>query len=165
MPSPHHLIIHGVTSHFDQEEPVNYFPECYLDTFMYAQGHRDDFESRDRHIETLVAGLGLRLRKLVLLRCSPADQQRAHRMFIEFPDPGLLCGLGCYSERDAEQFWAGSSVDSIRPQNSDDALYSVPLINEERELCKTLETGIMRRRRPPVAIYICMDNEVINGGG
>jgi hypothetical protein len=167
MPSLSHLTIHGVTSqYFDQESLDDCFPESHLDSFVYAQGHRYGFEIRDRHLESLVAGPGSRLRKLVLLGCSRLTSSVITACLQNLPTLEYFAvSIVTVNEMRNNFVLALPWTVSVLKIQITHAWYSVPLISEEGELCNALETGIMHRRPPPEALYIRMHSEVINEGG
>lgn len=167
MPSLRHLTIHGVTGqYFDQEGLDECFPEAHLDSFVYAQGHRHGFEIRDRHLETLVAGPGPRMRKLVLLGCSRLTSSVITSCLQHLPTLEYFAvSIVTVNELHSNFVLALPLTIFVLKIQITHAWYAIPLISEEREICNALETGIMRRRPPPDAMYLSMHSEVINEDG
>jgi hypothetical protein len=167
MPFLRHLTIHGVTSqYFDRQGLDDCFPEAQLDSFVYAQGHTHGFEIRDRHLETLVAGPGSRLHKLVLLGCSRLTSSVITTCLQSLPMLEYFAiSIVTVTELRSNFILALPRTVSVIKIQVTHAWYSVPLISEEREICDALETAVMTRRPPPKEIYINMHNEAINHGG
>jgi len=133
---------------------------------MYAQGHAHGFEIRDRHLETLVAGPGSRLRKLVLLGCSRLTSSVITTCLQSLPILEYFAiSIVTVTELRSNFVLALPRTVSIIKIQITHAWYSVPLIGEELEICDALEVAVMNRRPPPEEIYIRMHSEAINHGG
>jgi hypothetical protein len=167
MPSLRHLPINGVTGqYFDQEGLDECFPEDHLDSFVYAQGHRRGFEIRNRHLETLVAGPGSRLRKLVLLGCSRLTSSVITSCLQYLPTLEYFAvSIVTVNVLHSNSVLTLPLAISVLKIQITHAWYAIPLIAKEQKICNALETGIMRRRPPPDAMYLSMHNEVINEDG
>jgi hypothetical protein len=146
--------MHGVTGqYFDRRGLDDCFPESHLDSFVYVQGHRYGFEIRDHHLETLIAGLGSRLRKLILLGSSRLTSSVITSCLQILPtlEYFAISIIAVHEWRSNFSLALPQTVSVLKIQITQDQ-YSVPPIADD------LETGIMCRPPLPEAMYINICN-------
>ncbi|KAH9837121.1 uncharacterized protein C8Q71DRAFT_723448 [Rhodofomes roseus] len=166
-PALRQVTLHSITgNHFDRNSIENTFRGASLESFLYAQGHRLGFELRNRHLESVVALSGSRLRTLVLLGCSRLSS---------------ACIAGCLEQLPLLEVFALSlvTVDELRTNflhslpltvsvlklHVVNAWYAVPLLAEERGLCDALENSIMVREKPPKRMVLHVRERLLTEEG
>jgi len=166
-PALRHLTIQSVTSNaFDKIRFDNSFPDCQLDSFIHAQGHRLGFEIRNVHLESLVAGPGSRLRKLVLLGSSRLSSAAVASCLRNLPtlEYFAFCLVIVNELRENFILSLGPSLQVLKLQITH-ALYAVPLFKEERMICDTLEERILRRHSPHAVVHVSFHSELMAEDG
>ncbi|KAG2159947.1 uncharacterized protein EDB93DRAFT_1260793, partial [Suillus bovinus] len=166
-PALRHLTIRAVTSNaFDQIRFNTSFPNCQLDSFIHAQGHRLGFEIRNVHLESLVAGPGSRLRKLVLLGSSRLSSAAIASCLRSLPTLEYFAlSLVTVNElRENFILALGPSLQVLKLQITH-AWYAVPLFEEERVICDTIEDTILLRHLPHKVAYVSFHSQLMTEHG
>jgi len=149
-PALRHLTLNGVTgNYFDRHTLDQCFHDANLETFCYSLVVRTGFEIRDRHLETLVAGPGRNLRKLVLLNSnrltssSIADAlSRLQR--LEY----FALSLTTVEELRTDFLVKLPVTLKVLKFSIMNAWYAAPLIAEEQMLCDTIERVFLFMQPP-----------------
>lgn len=157
MPRLRHLTLSGITSNlFDRNDLTHCFPSANLDEFSYTTGAKDGLILRDHHLRSVASGIGRNLYKLVLLGCSRLSS---------------ICFTECISALHNLHYLAVSiiTVDEINANfvmllprtiatfklSISNAGYTAPFMNQERQICHTVETDVFYRR--PSLEFIAVD--------
>ncbi|KAG1755200.1 uncharacterized protein EDB91DRAFT_1042512 [Suillus paluster] len=162
-----HLTIQSVTSNaLDQIRFDTTFPDCQLDSFIHAQGHRLGFEIRDAHLESLLAGPGSRLRKLVLLGSSRLSSAAITSCLRSLPtlEYFALCLITVNELRENFILALGPSLQVLKLQITH-AWYAVPLFEEERIICDTLEERILLRHSLHKVVHVSFHSQLMAEDG
>ncbi|KZT72750.1 hypothetical protein DAEQUDRAFT_722365 [Daedalea quercina L-15889] len=155
-PSLRQVTLHSITgNHFDRNSIENTFPGAALESFLYAQGHRLGFELRNRHLESVVALSGSRLRTLVLLGCSRLSSAIIAACLEQLPLLEVFAlSLVTVDELRTNFLHSLPLTVSVLKLHIINAWYAVPLLVEERGLCETLENNVMVREKPPTRMAL-----------
>ncbi|KAG0708945.1 hypothetical protein DFH29DRAFT_993798 [Suillus ampliporus] len=167
LPALRHLTIQSVTSNaFDQIRFDTSFPDCQLDSFIHAQGHRLGFEIRNIHLESLLAGPGSRLRKLVLLGSSRLSSAAIASCLRSLPtlEYFALCLVTVNELRENFILALGPSLQVLKLQITH-AWYAVPLFEEERIICDTLEERILLRHSSHKVVHVSFHGQLMAEDG
>lgn len=162
-PALRHLTIRGVTSNaFDQIRFNSSFPNCQLDSFIHAQGHRLGFEIRNVHLESLLVGPGSRLRKLVLLGSSRLSSATIASCLRSLPTLEYFAlSLVTVNElRENFILALGPSLQVLKLQITH-AWYAVPLFEEERMICNTIEERILLRHLSHKLVHVSFHSQLM----
>lgn len=162
-PSLRHLTIRGVTSNaFDQIRFNTSFSNCQLDSFIHAQGHRLGFEITNVHLESLLAGPGSRLRKLVLLGSSRLSSTTIASCLRSLPTLEYFAfSLVTVNElRENFILALGPSLQVLKLQITH-AWYALPLFEEERNICDTIEERILLRHLPHKVEHVSFHSQLM----
>ncbi|KAG2366618.1 hypothetical protein BDR07DRAFT_1395904 [Suillus spraguei] len=163
LPALRHLTIRGVTSNnFDQIRFNTSFPNCQLDSFIHAQGHRLGFEIRNIHLESLLEGPGSSLRKLVLLGSSRLSSTTIASCLRSLPTLEYFAlSLVTVNElRENFILALGPSLQVLKLQITH-AWYAVPLFEEERIICDTIEERILLRHLPHKVVHVSFHSQLM----
>ncbi|KAG2061923.1 hypothetical protein BDR06DRAFT_869617 [Suillus hirtellus] len=166
-PALRHLTIRGVTSNaFDQIRFDTSFPNCQLDSFIHAQGHRLGFEIRNVHLESLLAGPGSCLRKLVLLGSSRLSSATIASCLRSLPTLEYFAlSLVTVNElRENFILALGPSLQVLKLQITH-AWYALPLFEEERVICDTIEERILLRHLPHQVVHVSFHSQLMTEHG
>ncbi|KAH9937096.1 uncharacterized protein B0H18DRAFT_867218 [Fomitopsis serialis] len=150
-PALRQVTLHSITgNHFDRNNIESSFPGACLESFLYAQGHRLGFELRNRHLESVVALSGSRLRTLVLLGCSRLSSACIASCLEQLPLLEIFAlSLVTVDELRTNFLLSLPLTVSVLKVHVVNAWYAVPLRVEERGLLDALENSIMVREKPP----------------
>ncbi|KAG1783865.1 hypothetical protein EV702DRAFT_1055974 [Suillus placidus] len=162
-PALRHLTIRGVTSNaFDQIRFNTSFPNCQLDSFIHAQDHRLGFEIRNVHLESLLAGPGSCLRKLVLLGSSRLSSATIASCLRSLPTLEYFAlSLVTVNElRENFILALGPSLQVLKLQITH-AWYAVPLFKEERIICDTIEERILLRHLSHKVVHVSFHSHLM----
>ncbi|KIK40607.1 hypothetical protein CY34DRAFT_807024 [Suillus luteus UH-Slu-Lm8-n1] len=163
LPALRHLTIHGVTSNaFDQIHFDSSFLNCKLDSFIHAQGHKLGFEIRNVHLESLLAGPGSCLRKLVLLGSSRLSSATIASCLRSLPTLEYFAlSLVTVNElRENFILALGPSLQVLKLQITH-AWYAVPLFEEERTICDTIEKRILLQHLPHKVVHVSFHSQLM----
>lgn len=163
LPALRHLTIQGVTSNaIDQIRFNSTFPNCQLDSFIHAQGHRLGFEIRNVHLESLLAGPGSCLRKLVLLGSSRLSSATIASCLRSLPTLEYFAlSLVTVNElRENFILALGPSLQVLKLQITH-AWYALPLFEEERTICDTIEERILLQHLPHKVVHVSFHSQLM----
>ncbi|KAL4242152.1 hypothetical protein ABKN59_001867 [Abortiporus biennis] len=150
VPALQHLALDGVTgNYFDRHTFDECFPNSSLRSFRYNLGIRTGFEIRNKHLESLVNGPGRRLNTLVLLGCHRLSSSAIAQCLRDLTELRYFALSLITVEEMQSNFLAclPTSV-SILKLHVTNAWYAVPLLDEERMLCDTIEHDLLVRNPP-----------------
>ncbi|KAG1826023.1 uncharacterized protein BJ212DRAFT_319414 [Suillus subaureus] len=141
-PSLRHLTIRGVTSNaFDQIRFNTSFSNCQLDSFIHAQGHRLGFEITNVHLESLLAGPDHAFVNSSYWAVAGSQVQ-----------PSLHASAVCPP--------LGPSLQVLKLQITH-AWYALPLFEEERNICDTIEERILLRHLPHKVEHVSFHSQLM----
>ncbi|KIJ68361.1 hypothetical protein HYDPIDRAFT_179511 [Hydnomerulius pinastri MD-312] len=166
-PALRHLTIRGITSNaFDKIRFHDVYAESQFDSFIHAQGHRLGFEIRNVHLESLVTGPGRHLRKLVLLGSTRLTTSTIASCLRSLPmlEYFALSLVTVNELRENFILSLGPSLLTLKLQITH-AWYAVPLFNEERVICDSLEDRILCPRSPLGTIYVSFHSRLMSEDG
>ena len=167
MPRLRHVVLHGVTgNYFDRHTVDECFHGAHLESFVYALGHRLGFEIRNHHLESLAAAYGPWLRKLVLLGCSRLSSTTITQALESLPALEYLA-LHLVTVDELRSNFVNALPPSLTVFKLQilNAWYAVPLKNEERALCDSIEAMVLLRDIPFHQVCVCFRAQIIMEGG
>lgn len=166
-PALRQVTLHSITgNHFDRNALDASFSGAVLETFLYAQGHRLGFELRDRHLNSVIALSGSRLRTLVLLGCSRLSSATIAACLKQLPLLEVFAlSLVTVDELRTNFLVSLPMTVTVLKLHVANAWYAVPLLSEERGLCDELENGVMVRERPPKRIVLNLRERLLTEDG
>ncbi|KAI1793928.1 hypothetical protein LXA43DRAFT_1120387 [Ganoderma leucocontextum] len=167
MPHLRHVVLHGTTgNYFDRHTMNQCFPHAHLESFTYALGHRLGFEIRNHHLESLAAAYGTGLRKLVLLGSSRLSSAAITQTLEGLPALEYFAlHLVTVDELRSNFVNALPPSLTIFKLQIINAWYAVPLKDEERALCDSIEEEVLRRDVPFHQVCICFRVQILTEDG
>lgn len=166
-PALRHLTIRSVTSNsFDRMRFDTVFAGSQLESFTHAQGHSLGLEIRNVHLESLLDGPGRSLRKLVLLGSSRLSTPVIASCLRSLPmlDYFALSLVTVNELGDNFILALGPSLRTLKLQVIH-AWYAVPLFDEERIICNSLEERILSPKSSLDTIYVSFRNYLMTEDG
>ncbi|KAG1757486.1 hypothetical protein EDB19DRAFT_1934362 [Suillus lakei] len=134
--------------------------------FIHAQGHRLGFEIRNVHLESLLAGPGSRLRKLVLLGSSRLSSGTIASCLHSLPTLEYLAlSLVTVNELRENFILALGPLLQVLKLQITHAWYAVPLFEEERIICDALEERILLRYSPHTVMHVSFHSQLMAEDG
>ena len=167
MPRLRHVVLHGITgNYFDRHTIDQCFPGAHLESFVYALGHRLGFEIRNHHLSSLAAACGSSLRKLVLLGCSRLSSTTITQALESLPVLQYFA-LHLVTVDELRSNFVNALPPSLTVFKLQvlNAWYAVPLKNEERALCHSIEELVLLRDVPFHQVCLCFRAQIIMEGG
>lgn len=167
MPALRGVILHGTMgNYFDRHSIDDWFPAARIESFQYALGHRLGFEIRNRHVESLATHHGSTLRKLVLLGCSRLSSSVLTQCLeslsvLEY----FALHLVTVDELRSNFLRALPPSLAVLKLQVINAWYAVALLAEERELCHTIESGVLHRDKPLDMVAVCFRDRLLAEDG
>lgn len=161
-PALRHLTICSVTSNGFDRVIFNTAFASQLESFTHAQGHRLGFEIRNVHLKSLVDGPGRSLRKLVLLGTSRLNTSVIASCLRSLPmlEYFALSLVTVNELRENFILALGPSLETLKLQIIH-AWYAVPLFDEERIICNSLEERILFAKSPLRTIYVSFHSRLM----
>ncbi|KAI9572894.1 hypothetical protein HD554DRAFT_2185107 [Boletus coccyginus] len=166
-PALRHLTIRSVTSNaFDKIKFSIVFAGSRLESFTHAPGHRLGFEIRNVHLESLVNGPGRSLRKLVLLGSTRLATSAIASCLRSLPTLEYFALSFVTEDELGENFTLalGRSLRTLKLQITY-AWYAIPLFDEERAICDSLEERVLSPRSLLDTIYISFHSRLMTEDG
>lgn len=162
-PALRHLTIRSVTSNaFDRIRFDSVFAASQLESFTHAQGHRLGFEIRNIHLESIIDGPGRTLRKLVLLGSTRLTTSVIASCLRSLPtlEYFALSIVTVNELRENFILALGPSLRTLKLQVTH-AWYAVPLFDDERIICDSLEERILSPQSPLGTIYVSFHSRLM----
>lgn len=162
-PALRHLTIRSVTSNaFDRVRFHSLLTTSQLESFTHAQGDRLGFEIRNVHLESIVDGPGRALRKLVLLGSTCLTTSVIATCVRNLPmlEYFALALVTVNELREDFVVALGPSLRTLKLQITH-AWYAVPLLDEERILCNSLEERVLSPKSRLHTIYVSFHNRLM----
>ncbi|KAG6381246.1 hypothetical protein JVT61DRAFT_5650 [Boletus reticuloceps] len=162
-PALRHLTIRSVTSNaFDRLEFNSVFAGSQLESFIHSQGDRLGFEVRNIHLQSLIDGPGRCLRKLVLLGCARLSSSEIASCLRSLPTLHYFA-LSIVTVNELRENFIlalGPCLRTLKLQVTH-AWYAVPLFDEERVICNSLEERVLSPNSPLATIYISFHSRLM----
>lgn len=166
-PALRQVTLHSITgNHFDRNALDSTFSGAALEAFLYAQGHRLGFELRNRHLESVIALSGSRLRTLVLLGCSRLSSATIAACLEQLPLLEVFAlSLVTVDELRTNFLVSLPLTVTVLKLHVVNAWYAIPLLSEERGLCDELEHSVMVREKPPRRVVLNLRERTLTEDG
>ncbi|KAF8446018.1 hypothetical protein L210DRAFT_3528909 [Boletus edulis BED1] len=162
-PALRHLTIRSVTSNaFDRLDFNSVFAGSQLESFIHSPGDRLGFEVRNMHLQSLIDGPGRCLRKLVLLGCTLLSSSEIASCLRSLPTLEYFALSIVIVNELRENFILalGPCLRTLKLQVTH-AWYAVPLFDEERVICNSLEEWVLSPNSPLATIYVSFHNRLM----
>ncbi|KAI0639781.1 hypothetical protein C8Q77DRAFT_86036 [Trametes polyzona] len=167
VPALRDLVLHSVQGNFFDRHTVDEcFPGARLESFAYALGHRLGFELRNHHLESLVAGHGSRLRRLVLLGCSRLSSTVLSQCLEGLPVLEFFAlSLITVDELRSNFVLALPPRLAVFKLQVINAWYAIALKDEERGLCDAIESAVLLREKPYKQVCLFFRTQMMTEDG
>lgn len=167
MPALRDVVIQSVTgNYFDRHTFDQCFSEADLRSFSYVLGERIAFEIRDHHLQSLWAGPGRHLRRLVLLGCSRLSSAALADCLGSMPQLEYFAlSLTTVEEQRTNFVLTVPNSVSVFKLHVVNAWYAAALLVEERAMCDAVESHILSRQPPPEMVALHFRAALVVGEG